>query len=491
MSISGAILLPYQERWVEDTRPVKIIEKSRRIGLSYSEAADSVLHAAAKTGANVYYISYDKDMTAGFIQDCAQWARAFQAAASQIEETIFEEGDRAITSFRIKFDSGHAIITFSSNPRQLRGKGRPGERLVVDEAAFCDDLAAILKSAMAMTMWGGCIRIISTHNGVDNPFNTLVNDIRSGRFDYGLHRVTLDDALEDGLYRRICQVTDQPWSPAAQHDWRQALIKRYEPNADEELFCIPAESGGAWLSRALIESRMSAATPVFRYTARKGFELLPDHIREAEMAEWLDTHLGPVLATLPPEALAFVGEDFGRTGDLTVLIPLLQEQTLRRRCPCVLEMRNTPFRQQEQAIVYVLDRLRLMGGAFDARGNGQYLAERAMQHYGSRIQQVMLSEAWYREHMPPVKAALEDGDLDELPKDADILADLRAVEVIKGVPRIPDGRQTGADQGQRHGDSAVALALAYFASRELNSGPVTVASRRRRASATLLEGYDA
>lgn len=32
-----------------------------------------------------------------------------------------------------------------------------------------------------------------------------------------------------------------------------------------------------------------------------------------------------------------------------------------------------------------------------------------MQRYGaSRIQQVMLSEGWYREHMPPVKAALED-----------------------------------------------------------------------------------
>lgn len=470
---------------------MKVIEKSRRIGLSYSEAADSVLHAAAKSGANVHYISYDKDMTAGFIQDCAQWAKAFGAAASQIEETVVEEDNRAITTFRIKFDSGHAINTFSGNPRKLRGKGRPGERLVVDEAAFVDDLAEVLKSAMAMTMWGGCIRIISTHNGVDNPFNTLVNDIRSGRFDYGLHRVTLDDALGDGLYQRICQVTGQAWSPAAQDDWRQALIKRYSPNENEELFCVPAESGGAWLSRALIESRMSEDTPVLRYTAPQGFELLPDHVREVEMAGWLETHLGPILAALPPELLAFVGEDFGRTGDLTVLVPLLQEQTLRRCCPFVLEMRNTPFRQQEQSVVYVLDRLRLMGGAFDARGNGQYLAERAMQHYGSRIQQVMLSEAWYREHMPPVKAALEDGDLDELPKDADILADLRAVEVIKGVPRIPEGRQTGSDKGQRHGDSAVALALAYFASRELNTGPVTVASRHRRASTTLLEGYDA
>ncbi|MFW8236595.1 hypothetical protein ACOID8_34120, partial [Klebsiella pneumoniae] len=91
---------------------------------------------------------------------------------------------------------------------------------------------------------------------------------------------------------------------------------------------------------------------------------------------------------------------------------------------------------------------RFTGGAFDARGNGQYLAEVAMQRYGaSRIQQVMLSEGWYREHMPPVKAALEDGTLDGLPRDADILADLRAVQVIKGVPRIPETRTTGEDKG--------------------------------------------
>ncbi|KZS00991.1 Uncharacterized protein APZ42_002492 [Daphnia magna] len=132
-----------------------------------------------------------------------------------------------------------------------------------------------------------------------------------------------------------------------------------------------------------------------------------------------------------------------------------------------------------------------MGGAFDSRGNGQFLAEYAMQKYGaSRIQQVMLTEAWYREHMPPVKAALEDGDLDGLPKDADVLADLRLVQVIKGVPRVPDVRTTGEDKGKRHGDVAVAVALAFFASREINKGPVTAKSRpRRSALGASLQGY--
>jgi phage FluMu gp28-like protein len=66
----------------------------------------------------------------------------------------------------------------------------------------------------------------------------------------------------------------------------------------------------------------------------------------------------------------------------------------------------------------------------------------------SRIQQVMLSEGWYREHMPPVKAALEDGTLVDLPRDADMLADLRAVQVVKGVPRVPDTPHYRRGQGQ-------------------------------------------
>jgi len=46
-----------------------------------------------------------------------------------------------------------------------------------------------------------------------------------------------------------------------------------------------------------------------------------------------------------------------------------------------------------------------------------------------------------------------------------ILDDLRLVVVDKGIPLIPDVRTDGADGGKRHGDSAVAIMLAYAASR--------------------------
>jgi phage FluMu gp28-like protein len=139
----------------------------------------------------------------------------------------------------------------------------------------------------------------------------------------------------------------------------------------------------------------------------------------------------------------------------------------------------SPFRQQEQILFYVVDRLpRLIGGALDALGNGQYLAEIARQRYGPRIEQVMLSAQWYRENMPRYKAAFEDGMV-ELPRDAEVLADHRALEVEKGYAHIPDRR----DQKDRHGDAAIAAALAYYASSIRAQQPAyTPAPRRPSAS---------
>ena len=40
------VLLPYQQAWIADEAALKIAEKSRRIGLTWAEAADDVLISA-------------------------------------------------------------------------------------------------------------------------------------------------------------------------------------------------------------------------------------------------------------------------------------------------------------------------------------------------------------------------------------------------------------------------------------------------------------
>jgi phage FluMu gp28-like protein len=465
------VFLRYQQELMRTVShyAVTVVEKSRRTGYSWAIAADAAMVAAADKsagGMDAFYIGYNLEMAREFIDYVADWARHLQTAVVAVEETFWtdpEHPDKEIKAFRVEFASGFKVLALPSCPRSLRGMQG---MVIIDEAAFHDDLDELLKSAFALLIWGGRVVVISTHNGDANPFNTLVNDIRAGRKPYKLLRCTFDDALADGLYQRICYTKGEEWSAEKEAVWRAEIIAFYGDGADEELFCIPNEGSGTFLSLAILEKCMEPDIPVVRLAYPTSFAELPDHIREAECADWCERELLPLLKRLDPELWRSVfGMDFGRSGDLSVIWPLLIGQDLKARTPFVVELRNVPFRQQEQILYYVGDRLpRLQAGALDARGNGQYLAERAMQRWGAgRISQVMLSVEWYRDNMPRYKAAFEDRTI-IIPKDADVLADHRVVVMVQGVARVPE-RTKGKDGGKRHGDSAIAGALAVFASR--------------------------
>jgi phage FluMu gp28-like protein len=459
-----SILLPYQRAWIADCAQVKVAEKSRRVGLTWTEAADRALGAAiaGRGGMDAWYIGYNKDMALEFIATAAAWARRFDKAARAIEEIAVSDESRDILAFRIRFASGHKIVALSSRPSNLRGKQGCA---VIDEAAFHDDLPGLLKAALAFTMWGGKVRVISTHNGAGNAFNQMIGEIRAGRLPYSLHRVTLDDALRQGLYRKICETLGREWSREAEAAWRKEIFELYADNSDEELMCIPRASSGTFLSALAIEARMREGIPVLRWSAPDEFAARADEPRRSETAAWCEDYLAPALRSLDSSLATCFGEDFGRSADLTVIWVMQIARDLTRRTALVVELRNLPFRQQEQILFYVADRLpRLIAGAMDARGNGQYLAETAADRYGARIAQVMLSPEWYRENMPRYKAAFEDGAI-ELPRDADILADHRAIVVEQGIAKVGEARARGADGMPRHGDSAIAAALAFAASR--------------------------
>lgn len=465
---SCGVMLPYQGRWIADESQVKVCEKSRRVGLSWTAAAGAVLTAAAAGGQDVWYMGYNKDMAIEFILDAAQWTAHFSEVAEAIEcgEEVFKDGDedKSVLTFSIKFASGNRITALSSAPRNLRSKQG---KVILDEAAFHSDLKELLKAAFALTIWGGQIEIISTHDGIDNEFNDVITEVRAGKKPFSLHRIDFKSSIAEGLYRRICLKLGREWSAAGEAEWEEEIRSIYRPNDEEELDCIPSQSGGAYFSRALVEARMDTSLPVLRLTCPAGFELQPQEVRESFVQDWLEEHVEPLLAAIPKTVTSFYGQDFARNGDLSAIVPLIQESSLHRRSPFILEMRNVPFEQQKQVLFYVVDGLpNFAAGANDARGNGQWLAEVAAQKYGAEyIHRVMLTVEWYRDNMPRYKAAFEDAEI-TLSKDEGVLDDHRAVKVERGVPKVPDtGHSKDAkDGGKRHGDTAIAGALAWFAS---------------------------
>lgn len=485
MNAKVKALLPYQQRTVSllesvSTR-VLFVEKSRRIGLTWGLAAYAVLRAGrekAARGMDVMYISYSQEMTREFIDACAMWARAFNMAAMAAEEFLFadndETGDRSIKAFRIAFASGFEIIALSSAPRGLRGKQGV---VIIDEAAFVDSLAELLKAALAFLMWGGQVVVCSTHDGTDNVFNQNIQDILGRRLPYEHMKIDFDQALREGLYQRICLVTGESWSPDGEAAWRQEIIDFYADGADEELFCIPTMGSGTWLAAPLIEARMTAdPAPVIRLDLPANFLHRSDVDRASLLAPAIE-QIEEALDGLDVTLQYALGFDVGRVADLSVIPLLAIEQNMRRREVLSVELRRVPFAEQKMIMKMIVDHLLgcIVGVAVDAVGIGANLAEDLGRDYGFRenedspglVWAVKFTEEWYRLNMPPLKTAFED-DMIAIAADNDHMGDLRLVKVIRGIPRIPPVRteEEGKKGKKRHGDYAVGLALAYFASRQ-------------------------
>lgn len=464
-----AVFLTYQQELMSSVSEFSVVvwEKSRRTGFSWAMGAVAVLTASSVRdagGQDVLYIGYNLEMAREFIDYVGEWAKTLSMAASAVEEEIFtdpEHPEKDIKAFRVTFASGFKVLALPSVPRSLRGMQG---LVIIDEAAFHDDLPGVMKSAFALLIWGGKVVIISTHDGDANPFNVLVQDIRAGRLPYKLGRTTFDEALADGLYRRVCLTTGKEWTPEGEAAWRAEIIAIYGASAEEELFVVPSAGTGAYLSAAVIEARMADGIPVVRLELPPSFLMMPEHLRKAQIADFCEAELLPILAKLDAKTPHVFGHDFGRKRDLSVFWPLALERSMVKTTPFVLEMRNVPYDAQRQIVFYIIDRLPLFrAGKFDATGNGGFLAEAALQKYGERVEAVMLNEPWYRDNMPRWKADFEDGMI-VIPRDREILDDHRLVKLIRGVGRIPEER-TGEVGKKRHGDSAVASALAIAASR--------------------------
>ncbi|WP_299174403.1 hypothetical protein [uncultured Brevundimonas sp.] len=468
------------------------VEKGRRTGLTWAFAGDDVVTAATSPGEggdDVFYMGPTHDMAREYIDACAGFAKAFMGLSVHVGEFMFRDEDpsnpgesREIKAFRIDFASGFTIQALTSAPRSFRG--RQG-RVRIDEGAFVDNLAELLKAAVALIMLGGSVVVISTHNGVDNDFNKIIQEIRAGDRGVDAHvfRVTFADAVADGIYEREARKRNLPLTEEAKAAWVKKIYALYGDAASEELDAVPSRSAGSWLAFDLIERAERKDIPVLRLSYSNDFAFKPDHIRQAEVKAWCEERLAPLLEQLDASPIGY-GDDFARSSDLSV-IWLLQERPDRSwTTPFTVEIRNTPYREQEFVRVFILERLRRWRAKVDAAGNGGYVAERLQQRFGqSRVEALKAREDWWRDQGPPLKSRFEQ-DRIEIPADSDTASDLRSVKVVNGAPNIPAARKTAkaedpAAQGgklKRHADSAVALFHASAALREGAIGAVDSAS---------------
>ena len=424
-SLDG-VLLKYQRLALKlcATTAFAVIEKSRRIGLTWALAALAVVDAArtkAAKGKNTFYIGYNLDMAREFIATCAMWAKAFGHAAAEVGEELFEDSEgQSIKAFRIDFGSGFKIVALPSRPRSLRGMQG---QIILDEAAFHDNLAEMLKAAMAMLIWGGNVIVVSTHDTVGNPFNQLIDDIRGGRQAGEVMTITFAHAMADGLYERYCLVSGETPTPEGKIVYEADIRAFYGDGAEEELDCIPSAGSGSLIK--------------------------PEDLAACE-------HADAGKPELYAGGLMYVGRDVARRRDGAIIwgFELVGD---------VLWLRDrwesygaTTFLAQDQAMDALFETRRVMAAWIDQTGMGEKVVEDAQLRHGTgRITGVLLTGPNRLDLATSLQQRFERG-LIRIPPDPKIRADLRAIKKKSGA----QGQVSLVNDGDVHADMFWAAGLA-------------------------------
>src|ERR1043166_9739134 len=114
---SSGYFLPFQSRWVDDRSPLKIIEKSRQVGLSSATAFSALLRAAALCARLDVYVSSRHEMQAQlFIEDARAWSVALDIAARTCGQIVLDRAANA-SAYVLECPNGRRIYSLSSNPR--------------------------------------------------------------------------------------------------------------------------------------------------------------------------------------------------------------------------------------------------------------------------------------------------------------------------------------------------------------------------------------
>ncbi|HEL3182138.1 TPA: hypothetical protein UME25_004316 [Stenotrophomonas maltophilia] len=512
----AGVLMAHQSEWIrmQEGLDIAVCEKGRRTGITFAQAlADTITAASAKDagGDNVWYMADTKEKGLEFIGYVAKFAPIIaRGQASRIEQHIFQDQQpdgtsRQIQAFRVRFASGFRVTALSSRPENIHGLQGVVD---LDEAALHKDVAKVLESATALLIWGGRIRVWSTHRGKKNPFNQLVQDVQAGRYGKkaGVIRISFDDAVSNGLYERVCAMRGKVATAEGKKEWYTAIRSAYGPRKAamrEELDVIPRDGDGSAIPSVWIDRAMPEVRPVLRLVFDDDFPKRSEKEREIWCSVWIATTLLPVLrvAVAGFTGRWAIGMDFARHRHFSVIKPAKVGQDLRRDVPFLIEMANAPTRQQEQILWALLDALKegfpgRWSFAGDATGPGQTLMEYTGDRYGRAeldtetgryiggpIHEVTLSRPWYGEWMPKYIALFEDGFL-SLPRDASLEDDHRAVEYVDGIPMVPRLERKDLQDPElvRHGDGAIAGVLMQFAAlNHVTSVPIEFQAAGARA----------
>lgn len=442
--------MDYQVQWLSNSSKIKLWEKSRQIGATYTQAFEDVRDCVKKAVPKVWFSS--ADLTAGleYIRYCETWAKVLNIGFKNVGEQIIDE-DTGIKAFTIEFVNGTEIHALSSNPKNFRSKTG---KVILDEFAFHDQADELWKAAYPVTTWGYPLRILSTHNGKGCKFYKLIEDIHSGSLPQWYYQKTdIYMAVADGLAdkisgRLLAQTERQEWIAA------QRQMCGDDTAWKQEYECVPVDESTAFLT-----------------------------YEEIARSEQKDT-----LTTLDNISNDFyVGMDIARKKHLSVIwgMEKIGGQLITR---FYKELENMPFARQKEILWKVLENKKMRRCALDATGLGMQLAEEAQSAFGKyRVNAVTFTGKVKETLAYCIKRRYDDNSI-TIPESTDIREDFHSVEKVIGLSGSIRFDVAKSDTNG-HADRFWACALCCYAASE-DKGAVTVRSGRTRKTVGLGRRYD-
>jgi phage FluMu gp28-like protein len=430
--------LPYQRRWILDSSRLKIMEKSRQVGMSWATAYHLVRqHINIRYGRDSWVSSRDETQAKLFLTDCCAFASLFSDVAAQIQRPISKTRASAMA---ITFANNTAVHSLSSNPDAQAGKR--GNR-VLDEFALHGDPKLLYSIALPGITWGGQLEILSTHRGSFNFFNELVQEARheGNPKKFSLHRVTLQDALEQGflakLKAKLPANDPRQFMDAAQYFDFVRTTCPDEATFQQEYMCQPLDDRTAFLSSEMITA--------CEYPTGTRWEITLPYRGKS---------------TGSPHGGFYLGVDLGREHDLTVfwLLELVGDVMHTRLVECLYKQ---TFVTQEGVLQELLRIPHLRRVCIDQTGMGRQFTERAIAKFGaSRVEGVTFT-AEVKESLAYLLRTFFERRAVRIPNDDRIRADLHA---IRREVTLAGNLRFAADRGRNgHADRFWALALAIHA----------------------------
>lgn len=345
MIAGGAILYPYQRRWLDDRSRFKIGMFARQTGKTFTttlEIAEDVAACELRERRTRWVILSRGERQAREAMDegLKLHLRAMGAAFEALESDFRLEDRTTVKALEVVTAHGSRVTALPANPDTARGFS---SNVFLDEFAFHQDSRKIWQALFPVISKPGLrLRVVSTPNGKGNKFYDLMTSEGGG---WSKHTVNIHQAVADGLPRDIAELKagcddEDTWQQEYELQW--------------------LDEASAWLPWELINAA--------------------EHDQAGR----------PELYSGGP---CYVGVDIGRRRDLFVIwVTELVGDVLWTRE--IIERRGASFAEQDALLDGVFVRYRVLRCCMDQTGMGEKPVEDAQRRHGSsRVEGVLFTPA--------------------------------------------------------------------------------------------------